>query len=74
MNDTNTTELENCECVSSAMTVTPILTIERQKRGTLGILQVIGDSVFVCICKVLSDSTKTETPHAFVYDSHFVQE
>ena len=52
------------------MTIVPILKIERQKWGALGIIEVIGDGIFLRKCKVFSDITKTTTSHAFVYDSH----
>ena len=64
-------ELGKCECVLSVMTITPVMKVERQKMGAMGILQVIDDVVFVCICRVYSDVFKKYTSRAFVYDSHF---
>ena len=55
------------------MTIAPILKIEREKMGTMGILLLIDDGVYVCICRFYSDVYGKYTPHAFVYDSHFVQ-
>ena len=39
----------------------------------MGILHVIDDGPFVCMCKVYFDIIQTYTPHAFVYDSNFSQ-
>ena len=39
----------------------------------MGILLLIDDGVYVCICRFNSDVYRKYTPHAFVYDSHFVQ-
>ena len=39
--------------------------------GDMGILLVIYDIVYVCICTVYSYAFKEVTKHAFVYDSHF---
>ena len=47
--DTNIEELEKCECVSSVMTIAPVLNTEK-KLDTLGILMIIDDGVYVCIC------------------------
>ena len=55
------------------MTITPILNIQRQKWGALGVIQLIYDGVFVCKCKLFSDIIKSTTSNAFVYDSHFSQ-
>ena len=66
-------ELEKSECVNPVMTITPIMNIERQNWGALGVLQVIHDGVFVCTCNIFYNITKTTTTyHLFVYDSHFV--
>ena len=53
------------------MTITPMLSVERQKIGDMGILQVIDYSVIVWICNVYSDITKASTSHDFFNDSHF---
>ena len=55
------------------MTITPIMKIQRQKWGALGIFQAIDDCVFVYTCKVFYDMTKTTKSYAFVYESHFAQ-
>ena len=39
--------------------------------GAMGILMIIDDGVYVCICNVYSSVFKEITQHAFVYDSHF---
>ena len=39
----------------------------------MGIIQVICNGVFVCVCKLYSNITKTSKSHAFVYDSYFAQ-
>ena len=39
--------------------------------GTMVIIPVIDDGVYVCICKVFSSFFKKHTQHTFVYDSHF---
>ena len=52
--DTHLTELEKCECVSSVMTISPVLNIDREKMGDMGILLIIDGSVYVCICNVYS--------------------
>ena len=64
-------ELEKCECVSSVIKVEAVLYIEREKISTLGILMIINDGVYVCICSVYSNILKQWTQHAFVYDSYF---
>ena len=58
MKDTNNRELEKCECVSSVMNITHIMNMETQIIGAMGILQVIDDGVFVCICSVYLDIFK----------------
>ena len=45
-------ELEKCDCLSSVMTIAPILNIDREKMGDMMIMQVINDDVYVCICRV----------------------
>ena len=47
--------------------------MEIEIMSDLGILQVIDDSVFVCMCKVFSGITKTSTSHEYFNDIHFVQ-
>ena len=39
--------------------------------GTLEILMIIKDGVYVCICSVYSNILKLWTQQAFVYDSYF---
>ena len=41
------TELEKFECVSSVMTIAPVLNIAREKMGGMVILLVIYDGVYV---------------------------
>ena len=52
--DTEIKELEKCECVSSVMTIAPVLKIDRSKMGTLVILLRIDDGVYVRNCTVYS--------------------
>ena len=73
MKDTEIKELGKCECVSSVMTIAPVLKIYRSKMGTLGILLRIDYGVYVCNCTVYSYDLKQFTQHAFVYESHFQQ-
>ena len=47
MKDKKIEELEKCECVSSVMTIAPVLNIEREKIGPLVILMRIDDGVYV---------------------------
>ena len=54
-------ELEKCECVLSVMNVAPILNIDKEKMGTMGILLVIDVCVYICICKVYSSNIKEYT-------------
>ena len=57
-------ELEKYECVSSVITIAPVLNIELQKMGPLGILMIIDDGVYVCICTVyLKVLTITHNTH-----------
>ena len=42
-----------------------------EKIGTMGILLVIYDSFYVCICTVYSSVLKIVTQHEFIYDGHF---
>ena len=65
------TELDKCECVSSVMAIAPVLNIDKEKMGAIGILLVIDDVVYVCICTIYSSVLKEVTQHAFVYDSNF---
>ena len=53
------------------MNISPVLIIEREQMGTLKILLIITDSVYVCICSVYSSILKEFTQHAFVYDIYF---
>ena len=69
--DTTIEELDKCECVSSIIKIAPVLGIERDKMGPLGILLRINDGVYVCICSVYSNILKQWTQHAFVHDSYF---
>ena len=52
--DTEIKELEKYECVSSLITIAPVLNIDRSKMGTLGILLRIDDGFYVCNCTVHS--------------------
>ena len=70
--DTEIEELEKCECVSSVMTIASVLHIEREPMGTLGILMIIDDGVYVCICTVYSKVLTEHTQHTFVYDIYFL--
>ena len=45
--DTNMTELEKCDSVLSIMTIAPILKFERDKMGSMRVIQVINDGVYV---------------------------
>ena len=47
-------ELEKCECVSSVMDISPVLNTKRDKMGTMEIILIIDDGVYVCICNVYS--------------------
>ena len=47
--------MEKCECLSSVMTIAPVLKIEREKMSTLGILLKMDDGVYVCICTVYTE-------------------
>ena len=69
--DTTIEYLDKCECVSSIIKIAPVLGIEREKMGPLGILLRINDDVYVCICSVYSNILKQWAQHAFVYDSYF---
>ena len=62
--------MEKCECVSSIMTMAPVLHIEREPMGPLGILMRIDDGVYVWICNVYFNVLKNHTQHAFVYESY----
>ena len=73
MKDTKKEELEKSECANSAITITPIIKLERQKWGALAILQVTYDGVFVCTCKLFSDITKGTASNAFVYGINYEQ-
>ena len=55
------------------MTIATLLNNDREKMGTMTILTIIDDGVYVCICTVHSSLLKKITQHAFVYDSHFQQ-
>ena len=41
--------------------------------GSMGIMLVVDDGFYVCICNFYSSIFKIYTQHAFVYDSHFSQ-
>ena len=69
--DTTIDKLDKCECVSSLIKIEPVLDIDRDKMGTLGILMRINDGVYVRICSVYSNILKECTQHAFVYASYF---
>ena len=65
------TYLETYECVSSVTNITPVLKVEGKTMINMGILLVIYDGVYACICKVYSSVFTQYTKHTFVYDSHF---
>ena len=44
---THMKESERCKCVSSVMTIAPVLNIDKEKMGAMGILLVIDDGVYV---------------------------
>ena len=46
---------KKCECVSSVITIAPVLNIDQEKIGTMGILMRIDDGFYVCICTVYSN-------------------
>ena len=43
----------------------------KRKMGTMGILLIIDDGVYICIYKLYSYVLKNITQHTFVYDSYF---
>ena len=47
--------------------------LEIETMGDMGIIQVIDDGVYVCICKVYYSVFKEYTAHVFVYNSNFSQ-
>ena len=51
-------ELEKYECVSSVMTIAPELNIDIEKMGDMGILMIVDDGTYVCICAVYSSILK----------------
>ena len=53
------------------MNIERITNIDREKMGSFGILLVIDDVIYVCICTVYLYVFKEYTQHALVYDSHF---
>ena len=53
------------------MTIAPVLNIEIEQMGPLGILVRIDDGVYVCICTVYFNVLKQHIQHTFVYDSYF---
>ena len=64
-------KLDKYECVSSVIKISPVFGIDNEKMGDLGILMIINDGVYVCICSVYSNILKLWTQHAFVHDSYF---
>ena len=46
-------ELKKLECIIIMITITPILKIEINKWGALGILKIIDNSVYICTCNVI---------------------
>ena len=70
LKDTYLKELGKCECLSSLITIVPVLNTERDKMGTMVILLRIDDGFYVCICTVYTEILKKVTKHAFVYDSN----
>ena len=53
------------------MTIASVINIDREKNCAMGILLIIDDGDYVCICTIYSSVLKKVTQHAFVYDSHF---
>ena len=53
------------------MTIVPVLKIDEEKMGAMGILLVIDDGVYVFICTVYSSVFKEVTQYVFVYGIHF---
>ena len=49
------------------MTIAPVLNIDIGKMGTLRILTIIDDAVYVCNCTVYSYALRQHTQYAFVY-------
>ena len=66
LKDTNLAELEKCKCVSSVMTIAPIINIDRENMYDFVILLVIDDGVYVCICTVYYSVFKEYTQHTFI--------
>ena len=56
------------------MNIAHVLKIDRDKMGAIGILLVIDDCVYVCICTIYSFIFKEFTQHAFGYDGNFSTE
>ena len=71
MKDIEIKYLEKCEFVSSVMTIAPVLNNEIEKMGTLVILLIIDDGVYVCICTIYTEILKQFTKHTFFCDGHF---
>ena len=71
MDETHLKELEKRECLSSVINIAPLLNIEREEMGTMGIVMIIDDGVYLCICTVYSYVLKKFTQHASVYGGHF---
>ena len=53
------------------MTIAPILKIEREKMGTMGILMLIDDVVYVCIRRFYSDVYRKYTSHLSYTNQYF---
>ena len=60
-----------CEFIYSVIAIAPVLNIEGEQMGPLGILMRIDDGFYVYICSVYSKVLKEFTEHEFVYDSYF---
>ena len=71
--DTTIEESDKCECVSSVIKIPPVFGIDNDKMGALGIVLIINDGVYACICSVYSNILKLWTQHAFVYDCYFTK-
>ena len=53
------------------MNIATVLNNDRDKMSAMGILLIIDDGVYVCICTVYISVFKEVAQHAFVYESHF---
>ena len=69
MKDKDNTELDNSEYIKLCYDCLTYSDNRGTKKRALGIIQIIDDSVFICTCKVFSDSNR-KISHPFFYDSH----